>query len=125
MYPSNTMSRLIKENWCLSKKHRSEVDRNFTLNWSDKSEKVQFIYFSKNGHRQILFTNENILTVEEKSNRQIGINAHSSWEAADKNSKSRNRISFIFSDGWWRVSFKGVIRLRFYEQGIKTRTINY
>jgi len=42
--------------------------------------------YAKNGHRQIVFTDEKMFTVEEKFNHQNDkVYAHSSREAAQKN----------------------------------------
>jgi transposase len=85
--PPKTMSRIIKEDLGLGAYRRSIGQR-----LTDALRKIRAIrakkllqQYAKNGHRQILFTDEKIFTIEEKFNRQNDrVYAHSSWEAAEK-----------------------------------------
>lgn len=61
--------------------------------------KKLFQQYMKNGHTQILFTDERMFTLEEKFNRQNNrVNTHKCWETAEK--KSRNRKTSSSSLGW-------------------------
>lgn len=114
--PPRIMSRIIKEDlglgayWTSTGQRLTETLRQIRVTRAKKLLQQ----YAKNSHRQIFFTDEKVFTVEEKFNHQNDIvYAHSSQEAAEKNSMSRKMTSSSFSDGfewlvgsviWWRYS---------------------
>lgn len=82
--------------------------------------------YDNNKHRQILFTDEKIFTVEEKFNRQNDrIYAHSSREAREVASRVQRGHHPASVMVWWGVSYEGVTQLHFCEKGVKTAAKNY
>lgn len=75
----------------------------------------------KNGHRDILFTDEKIFTIEQKFNRQNDrVYARSSYEAKDKIPRVQRGHHPSSVMAWWGVSYNGVTDVQFCEQGVKT-----
>ncbi|VVC32817.1 Hypothetical protein CINCED_3A023201 [Cinara cedri] len=77
--------------------------------------------YAKNGHRQILFTDEKIFIVEEIFNRQNDrVYARNSREAAKKNQRIERGHHPALVMVWWGVSYEGITQLHFCEQGKRT-----
>lgn len=72
-------------------------------------------------HRNILFTDAKIFTVEEKFNKQNDrVYAHSSKEASEKIARVERGHFPASVMIWWGVSYEGVTQLHFCEKGVKT-----
>ncbi|KAL4131321.1 hypothetical protein QTP88_008653 [Uroleucon formosanum] len=85
--PPRTMSRIIKEDLGLGAYRRSTGQRLTDALRQIRTTRAKRLLkrYAKNGHRQILFTDEKIFTVEEKFNCQNDrVHAHNSREAAEK-----------------------------------------
>lgn len=126
--PTRTMSRIIKQDLGLGAYRRTTGQRlTATLrNIRAKRAKALIRRHANEGHRQILFTDEKIFTVEQKYNRQNDrVYAHSSREAADKIGKIERGHHPAAVMVWWGVAYDGVTQLHFCEQGVKTRAANY
>lgn len=123
-----SMSRIIKEDLKL-RAYRRRTGQLLTaalrLKRTTRAKKLLQRH-ADGGHRRILFTDEKIFTVEEKFNRQNDrVYAHSSQEATEiipKVERGHHPASVMV---WWGVSYEGVTKLHFCEQGVKTRAINY
>ena len=80
-----------------------------------------FQWHAENGHENILFTDEEIFTIEEQYNRQNdNIYAQTSREAKENVPKVHRGHHPSYVVVWWRVSRQGVTPLRFCEKGVKT-----
>ncbi|KAJ8962938.1 hypothetical protein NQ314_005655 [Rhamnusium bicolor] len=78
-------------------------------------------WHERNGHENILFTDEKIFTIEESYNRQNDkIYAHSSEEAKTKIPRVQRGHHPSSVIVWWGVSYQGVTKIHFCEQGVKT-----
>lgn len=72
-------------------------------------------------HRQILFTDEKIFTVEESFNKQNDrVYAHSAAEASQLIPRVQRGHFPASVMVWWGVSYDGVTELHFCEKGVKT-----
>lgn len=77
-------------------------------------------------HRDILFTDEKIFTVEEKFNKQNDrVYARSSREAREVVAKVQRGHHPASVMVWWGVSYSGATSLHFCESGVKTNARNY
>jgi len=126
--PPRTMSRIIKEDLGLGAYLRCAGQRLTDALRQIRATKAKKLLqqYAKNGHRQILFTDENIFTVEEKFNRQNDrVYARNSREAAEKIQRVERGHHPASVMVWWGVSYEGVTKLHFCEQGVKTRAVNY
>ncbi|KAL4153798.1 hypothetical protein QTP88_001631 [Uroleucon formosanum] len=126
--PPRTMSQIIKEDLGLGAYRRSAGQRLTDALRQIRTTRAKKLLkrYAKNGHRQILFTDEKIFTVEEKFNRQNDrVYAHNSREAAEKIQRVERGHHPASVMVWWGVSYEGVTQLHFCEQGVKTRAVNY
>ena len=77
--------------------------------------------YAQNGHRNILFTDEKIFTIEESFNVQNDrVYASSSREARNKVPKVQRAHHPSSVMVWWGVSYSGTTQLHFCEKGVKT-----
>lgn len=82
--------------------------------------------YAENLHRTILFTDEKIFTIEEKLNKQNDrVYASTSREAAQVVGKVQRGHHPASVMVWWGVSWKGVTKLHFCENGVKTSAVVY
>lgn len=78
-------------------------------------------WHARNGHENILFTDEKIFTIEESYNRQNDkIYAHSSQEAKEIVPRVQRGHHPSAVMVWWGVSHQGVTKIHFCEHGVKT-----
>lgn len=82
--------------------------------------------YADDRHKEILFSDEKIFTVEQTFNRQNDrVYAHSSKEAsavAPRIERAHHPASLMV---WWGISYHGVTKLHFCEAGVKTKAANY
>lgn len=126
--PPRTMSRIIKQDLGLGAYRRTTGQRLTAALRHIRVTRAKALLqrHVNGGHRQILFTDEKIFTVEEKFNRQNDrVYARSSREAAEKVGKVERGHHPALVMVWWGVSYDGVTQLHFCEQGVKTRALNY
>jgi len=72
-------------------------------------------------YKKILFTDEKILTIEQKFNRQNDrVYARTSYEAKEKVPRIQRGHHPTSVMVWWGVSYDGVTKVHFCEQGVKT-----
>ena len=77
-------------------------------------------WHTKNGHKNIIFTDEKIFTIEEQYNCQNNkIYAHTSHEVKENNLRMQRGHHPFYIMVWWGVSHQGVISLHFCEKGVK------
>lgn len=123
-----TMSRIIKQDLGLGAYRRTTGQRLTAALRNIRATRAKALLsrYANGGHRQILFTDEKIFTVEEKYNRQNDrVYAHSSQEAAEKIGRVERGHHPASVMVWWGVAYDGVSQLHFCEQGVKTRAANY
>ena len=72
---------------------------------------------AKNGHENILFTDEKIFITEEQYNNQYNIYAQVSLEVHSEGAGGHHPS---YAMVWWWVSLQGVTPLHFCEKGVKT-----
>lgn len=118
-----SMSRIIKEDLGLSayKRHTGHLLTAALKEKRKRKSKSLLSRYTKNAHRQILFTDEKIFTVEESFNKQNDrVYVRSSREASQlipKVQRGHHPASVMV---WWGVSYEGVTKLHFCERGVKT-----
>jgi hypothetical protein len=77
-------------------------------------------WHAKNRHKNILFTDENIFTIEEQYNcRNNKIYAQTSCEVKENNLRVQIGHHPFYIMVWWGVSHQGVISLHFCTKGVK------
>jgi len=122
--PPRTMSRIIKEYLGFDAYQRCTGQRLKKIRATQAKKLLR--QYAKNCHRQILFTDEKIFTIEEKFNRQNNrVYANNSREAAEKIQRVERGHHPALVMVCWEVSYEGVTQLHFCEQGVKTRAVNY
>lgn len=118
-----SMSRIIKEDLGLSayKRHTGHLLTAALKEKRKRKSKALLSRYAKNAHRQILFTDEKIFTVEESFNKQNDrVYARSSREASQlipRVQRGHHPASVMV---WWGVCYDGVTKLHFCEKGVKT-----
>lgn len=125
---TRSMSRLITKDLKMGAYRRSTGHRlTVNLRRIRETRARELLRRHANGdHRNILFTDEKIFTVEQKFNKQNDrVYAHSSREAAEvvpKVERGHHPASVMV---WWGISYHGVTHLHFCEQGVKTSARTY
>lgn len=118
-----TLSRIIKDDLKLGAYRRytgHTLNRTLMSKRVDRSKKLLARY-AGGKHKNILFTDEKIFTIEEHFNKQNDrVYAHSSKEASqvvERVQRGHHPASVMV---WWGVSYHGVTKLHFCEKGVKT-----
>lgn len=121
--PARTLSRIIKQDLKLGAYRRytgHALNQSLQLKRVDRSKRLLSRYAGER-HRNILFTDEKIFTIEEHYNKQNDkVYAHSSKEAAQVVGKVQRGHHPASVMVWWGVSYQGVTKLHFCEKGVKT-----
>lgn len=118
-----SMSRIIKQDLGLSayKRHTGHLLTAALKEKRKQKSKALYRRYAKNAHRQVLFSDEKIFTVEESFNRQNDrVYASSSKKASEiipRVERGHHPASVMV---WWGVSYDGVTSLHFCEKGVKT-----
>ncbi|XP_045536677.1 uncharacterized protein LOC123721594 [Papilio machaon] len=126
--PARTLSRIIKQNLKLGAYRRytgHALNQSLQLKRVDRSKRLVSRYAGER-HRNILFTDEKIFTIEEHyTNQNDNVYAHSSKEAAQVVGKVKRGHHPASVMVWWGVSYQGVTKLNFCGKGVKTSTKVY
>jgi hypothetical protein len=80
-----------------------------------KTERL-FQWHAENGHENILFTDEKIVTIGEQYNNQKKIYAQTSLEVHSVGAEMPH-LSYVMV--WWEVSHQGVTHLHFCKKAVK------